>query len=734
MGIFDRAQRFAVFTQAQHPFKHNLNDFAYSNPALPGVTNVNSALNYILAVLYPATQPNVATPGDLPTGPNTPNPGDVTPTIGDYRVVDDDGDGKSAGYRWEQREGDVSPLWYKIFDVDWSTDAILAAMTDVTDDRYMFSKGKTDLDSGGNAVTGLYAGQLIYGGNVAGQNLTLNANSGDGTGPQTGFVQIDSEFRPTLHNTYDLSTTALRWKDAYFAGSLFLTTLTLADGSITDSSGQISFGDENLITTGNISGATVTGTSLVADDTSDTMTLVPGTITDTTGAISFGAANLLTSGTLGAGVTTLTDNAQTLIFDPDGGASRATITSSLGAIDFGASNLFTTGTFNVGALTSTQLDVDNLRLDGNTISSTNTNGNILLVPDGTGVVDVQKTMNTLAQVVTGNLGVTGEIDIDNIRLDASTISTIGVNTSLVLAPNGTGTIEVQKSVLPNGDNTLDLGSTSLTYKDLFLKGVLGDGTNTITMATLLGLRHTLFRDVAQTQPAQSGDGLFYNGSVWLASAPDSEIDHGTLTGLADDDHTQYALLAGRAGGQVLQGSNLASENLTLDSTSNATKGSIFLRSNMSPETDASFSGGWSGTDLGDPTHNFRNMYSKGEFIGLRLENTTSGSLPASSAQNTGRLLFATDNNKAYIDTGLAIKVLGVAKFAEDQVFNGTDLTKDVTVSAEITDARTAQWQLLDNADNFDVLYVQLQAISATQVRITTTIPLPAGSYRLIGIE
>lgn len=53
-------------------------------------------------------------------------------------------------------------------------------------------------------------------------------------------------------------------------------------------------------------------------------------------------------------------------------------------------------------------------------------------------------------------------------------------------------------------------------------------------------------------------------------------DHGALAGLTDDDHTQYALLAGRSGGQTLIGGTAASNNLTLESTSNATKGSILL--------------------------------------------------------------------------------------------------------------------------------------------------------------
>lgn len=56
----------------------------------------------------------------------------------------------------------------------------------------------------------------------------------------------------------------------------------------------------------------------------------------------------------------------------------------------------------------------------------------------------------------------------------------------------------------------------------------------------------------------------------------SQPDHGNLAGLTDDDHTQYALLAGRSGGQTLIGGTAASNDLTLQATSNATKGQITL--------------------------------------------------------------------------------------------------------------------------------------------------------------
>jgi len=54
------------------------------------------------------------------------------------------------------------------------------------------------------------------------------------------------------------------------------------------------------------------------------------------------------------------------------------------------------------------------------------------------------------------------------------------------------------------------------------------------------------------------------------------VDHGAVLGLSDDDHTIYVLLVGRAGGQSITGGTAASESLTLQSTSDATKGSILL--------------------------------------------------------------------------------------------------------------------------------------------------------------
>lgn len=56
--------------------------------------------------------------------------------------------------------------------------------------------------------------------------------------------------------------------------------------------------------------------------------------------------------------------------------------------------------------------------------------------------------------------------------------------------------------------------------------------------------------------------------------------HADLAGLSADDHTQYALLAGRSGGQTLNGGTDADDNLTLKSTDGAGEGQTIIVSSQ----------------------------------------------------------------------------------------------------------------------------------------------------------
>jgi hypothetical protein len=703
--IFEH-HRFEIWGPSQHPYKHDVSEFSYIHSALPGVTNVETALNYVLAVLYPQTQPAVANVAALPAAGNV---------INDYRVVQDNGvDGKAASYRWEQREGEASPSWHKIYDMDWGTDSILTQFYLKTQDIYASKFGYDDRDASGVLVAGVLAGQTIFGGATANKNLTLKANSGDGTGSQTGFVQVGDSFRPIADNTLDLGTSSLKFRNLYVGTTISVGTsyvagtLTLAAGSITDSSTAISFGSTSLSTTGTLACGTLTIGNLV---------LASASITNTSGTISFSTTNLSTSGTLASGAHTIGN----LVL------ASGSITNTSGTISFSTTNLSTSGTLSAGDSVFTKVSADNITLDLNTISITNSGGNLNIGANGAGVVNITSAMTTIDQTITGNFVASGTAKAGNLKITGNIFSSQDTNGNITLTPNGTGQVEVSSLVFPTTTSTQDLGKTSHLFGYAWLAGGVKDGTNTLAIATLMSLRDILVG-------ASSGMTIFYDGAKWNPSIPDTEITHGTLSGLSADDHLQYALLLGRSGGQTLIGSTLASENLNLDSTSHATKGSIFLKSKASPFTTAAYSAGWTGTDLGDATHCFNDMYSKGVFKGFRLENYTSSTLPTSSAQNVGRLVFSTDNNKIYVDSGTAFIVAGVGKYISDIVFDGSTVLKDVNVSANITDARNCIIQLLDNTNSFERIFCKIEATSASNVRIECSPALPAASYRLIVLE
>jgi hypothetical protein len=218
MSAFEHG-RFEIWNAAQHPYKHTLEDFSFISPVLPGVSTLEGAINWILAVLYPNSQEAVANVAALPASGNTLN---------DMRVVEDDGDGKAASYRWEQREGDVTAKWYKIYDMDWGADSILQAFQNRTLDLFVHRQGYDDLDVNGNVVTGDLAGQSIFGGKTANKNLTLWANSGDGVGAATGFIQFGDNTRPLIDSSISLGSTAYRflkiWTDSL--GQFLLTMKT----------------------------------------------------------------------------------------------------------------------------------------------------------------------------------------------------------------------------------------------------------------------------------------------------------------------------------------------------------------------------------------------------------------------------------------------------------------------------------------------------------------------------
>jgi hypothetical protein len=73
-------------------------------------------------------------------------------------------------------------------------------------------------------------------------------------------------------------------------------------------------------------------------------------------------------------------------------------------------DITTTGTHTITG----QSDIDYVRIKDNKITTNATNANLELAASGTGVVDVQNAMTTVGQTITGDISVNGQADVDNI--------------------------------------------------------------------------------------------------------------------------------------------------------------------------------------------------------------------------------------------------------------------------------------------------------------------------------
>lgn len=114
-----------------------------------------------------------------------------------------------------------------------------------------------------------------------------------------------------------------------------------------------------------------------------------------------------------------------------------------------------------------RLIVNDIELDGNSISTINSNANLELRTNGTGIVDIQAPTNITGNLsVTGNITATGDISIGgNLIIGDSIADTITINAS------------IRSSLIPETDNLYDLGSSTYKWRNIYATNVISDTLN-----------------------------------------------------------------------------------------------------------------------------------------------------------------------------------------------------------------------------------------------------------------
>ena len=173
----------------------------------------------------------------------------------------------------------------------------------------------------------------------------------------------------------------------------------------------------------------------------------------------FESATQLTSTVVTSGLTTV------------GVLANGSIASGFGTISTG--NAITT----TAAITGGSLVADNITIDGNTISSTNSSGNIVLTPNGSGLVNIAK--DDLAIAGTAVTTTATELNV----LDAVTAGTVAANKAVVV--DGDKDIASFRNLTATGEiqsDTFDVGGHVILDTDRASGGAITGATALATYA------------------------------------------------------------------------------------------------------------------------------------------------------------------------------------------------------------------------------------------------------------
>ena len=429
--------------------------------------------------------------------------GDTAPTL-------DDNKDRGIEFRYLDTTAKVGFFGYD------DSNSVFTFIPDATNTNEVFSGAAGNVVFGEGTFTGLTGGNITIGVtddntiNTSSGNLTINSTGGTtnitdntsitgtlgvsntatfaGTVEANNGITVDSTAFIVANTTGNVTT----------SGTLNVAGLASLDGGI-DMDGVFTVANTsgNITTTGTLDTGAATLDTATVSDLTDNQIVIAGTsgrlegdsnltfngttfevgtlfsVVSSTGNTSIGGSLDVTGeATLGsATISDLTDN-------------RIVIAGTNGALEDSANFTFDGSALTIvgnGTVTG-QWNVDNLRLDGNSISSTNTDGNINITTTGAGEV-IASTL-TVSDLIDNRIviaGVNGSLEDDiNFTFDGTTFE-VGTQFDVDVATGNTniaGTLDVTSTstlgVLEAGESTLSSATVSdLTSGRITLAGTAG---------------------------------------------------------------------------------------------------------------------------------------------------------------------------------------------------------------------------------------------------------------------
>jgi hypothetical protein len=322
----------------------------------------------------------------------------------------------------------------------------------------------------------------------------------DGAGATNGAItRVLDSFTNTKITTGTLNATTLDLTN------LEVTNIKAKDGTaaltIADSTGKVTVSSELAVDNLNLSGNAITSTN-----SNGNIDLTPngtGEVNITKVDIDSGAIDGTTIGANSAAAGTFTTLTATTL----GGALNANNQAITNVnIDSGAIDGVTLGTNSP----VTNAQIDNININGNAITSTDTNGNIDLTPNGTGEVNITK--------VDIDGGVIDNVTIGGSTAAAGTFTTVSATTGNITSVNATTVDATNVEV------------TNIKAKDGTAAATIADSTGKITVSTELAVDNLNLSGNAITSTNTNGNIDLTPNGTGEVNITKVDIDSGTIDG------------------------------------------------------------------------------------------------------------------------------------------------------------------------------------------------------------